>query len=485
MKKIYLYILLFLLVACDNSPKDVKMLSKLPDIYPDYIGVTIPAGIAPMNFNMKESVDRMDVVVRGSRGGEIHSNGSCADFDEEEWATLTEQNRGGQLNFTVCVKRGGQWEKYRDFQMCVSDVPLDDYGLTYRLIQPGYEVGGDIGIYQRDLHSFREDPILVETLVPGQCMNCHTPNRNNPQQLTFQVRGMHGGTLVMKDGKQRWFNTKTDSTRAAGSYAYWHPEGRYVAYATNSVHQSFFTKQNQPIEVFHSFSNIVVLDTETNELICAPELMTTQAQEIFPAFSADGKTLYYSTSHACDLPREYEKVKCSVVAIDFDAKTGTFSDQTDTLLNGPKDNQSYVLVRPSHDGKWLMYTKADRSNFPIAQPSADLWMLDLKTRETWPLKALNSNHTESYHNWSSNSRWVVFASKREDGAFTRLYLAAIDEHGQASKPFLLPQRNPKKYYHDMMRAYNVPAFTRQWVEIDAHEMRDLLWSDERQNVTIR
>lgn len=485
MKKIYLYILLFLLVACDNSPKDVNMLARLPDIYPDYIGVTIPAGIAPMNFNMTETVDRMDVVVQGSRGGEIHSNGSCADFDEEEWAMLTEQNRGGQLIFTVCVKREGQWEMYRDFRMYVSNVLLDDYGLTYRRIQPGYEVGGDIGIYQRDLHSFREEPILVETLVPGQCMNCHTPNHNSPQQLTLQVRGAHAGTLIMKNGKQRWFNTKTDSTRAAGSYAYWHPEGRYVAYATNSVHQSFFTKQNQPIEVFHSFSNIVVLDTETNELICAPELMTAQAQEIFPAFSADGKTLYYSTSQACDLPREYEKVKCSVVAIAFDAKTGTFGHQTDTLLNGPKDNQSYVLVRPSYDGKWLMYTKADRSNFPIAQPSADLWMLDLKTRETWPLKALNSEHTESYHNWSSNSRWVVFASKREDGAFTRLYLAAIDERGQASKPFLLPQRNPRKYYHDMMQAYNVPAFTRQRVEIDAHEMRDLLWSDERQNVTIR
>ncbi len=473
------------MAACDNSLKDVKALSSLPDIYPDYIGVTIPAGIAPMNFNMKEDVERMDVVVRGSRGGEIHANGTWADFDDKEWQELTEQNKGGQLTFTVCVKREGQWVKYRDFQMYVSNVPLDDYGLTYRRIQPGYEVGGDIGIYQRDLHSFLEEPILVESLVPGQCMNCHTPNRNNPQQVTFQVRGTHGGTLILKDGKQQWFNTNTDSTKAAGSYAYWHPEGRYVAYATNAVRQSFFTKQEQPIEVFHFFSNIVVLDTETNELICAPELVTTEAQEIFPAFSADGKTLYYSTSKACDLPREYETVKCSIVAIGFDAKTGTFSHETDTLLNGPKDNQSYILVRPSYDGKWLMYTKADRSNFPIAQPSADLWMMDLKTRQTWPLKSLNSNHTESYHNWSSNSRWIVFSSKREDGAFTRLYLASIDEHGQATKPFLLPQRNPKEFYHEMMDAYNVPEFTRERVDIDAHEMRNLLWSDERQQVTIR
>ncbi len=485
MRYIYLYLLLFLLAACGDRPKDVKALPEQPNIYPDYIGVTIPVGIAPLNFNMADDVDRMDVVVRGSRGGELHANGTWADFDVEDWAALTEQNRGGLLTVTVCAKRGGQWVRYRDFQVHVSTVPLDDYGLTYRRIQPGYEVGGDIGIYQRDLHSFREEALLTETLVPGQCMNCHTPNRTDPRQLTLQVRGTHGGTLIVKDGQQRWLNTKTDSTQAAGSYAYWHPQGRYVAYSASAVYQSFFTKQQQPIEVYHLFSNIVVLDTETNQLICAPELMTTEAQEIFPAFSADGRTLYYSTSAACDLPREYEKVKCSIVAIAFDAKTGTFGHQTDTLLNGPRDGQSYVLVRPSYDGRWLMYTRADRSNFPIAQPSADLWMMDVRTRRTWPLKARNSSHSESYHFWSCNSRWVVFASKREDGAFTRLYLAAIDEHGQPAKPFLLPQRNPKKYYHEMMDAYNVPDFTHQRVQMDAHEMRKGLWSDERQAVTIK
>ncbi len=484
-KILYIAIFAVLLAACNNTPGDIKQQDALPRIYPDYIGVTIPVGIAPLNFNMADDADRMDVTIKGSKSGELHTNGEWAAFDEEDWRRLTQQNKGGSLTVSVAARKDGWWTRYKDFKIYVSRYALDDYGLTYRRIAPGYEVGGDIGIYQRDLHSFLEEAILTESLVPEQCMNCHTANRADTRQITSQVRGPHGGTIIVKDGAMQILDTKTDSTQAAGSYASWHPAGRYVAYATNSVHQSFYTHPQQPIEVFHKFSNIVVLDTQTNQLICAPQLMTTDALEIFPAFSADGRTLYYSTSAACDVPREYEKVKCSIVAIGFDAATGTFASQTDTLLNGPRDNQSYVLVRPSYDGRWMMYTRADRSNFPIAQPSADLWMMDLKTRKTWPLSTLNSPHTESYHNWSSNSHWVVLSSKREDGSYTRLYLAQIDDKGRASKPFLLPQRNPKEYYHALMDAYNVPDFTRQRVDINTHKLRDMLWSDKRQKVQIK
>lgn len=56
-----------------------------------------------------------------------------------------------------------------------------------------------------------------------------------------------------------------------------------------------------------------------------------------------------------------------------------------------------------------------------------------------PIKEVNSDDTESFHNWSSNSRWFVFSSRRGDGLYTRLYLASMDENGVVGKPFLLPQ----------------------------------------------
>lgn len=475
----------WLMASCASTPEHVSKVNQLPDIYPDYIGVTIPADIAPLNFNLlDEDIDCMDVVVRGSKGGELHTNGDWADFDIADWQALTRQNRGGKITLTVCVEKDGQWTQYNDFDIYVSKDNLDEWGLTYRRIKPGYEVGGDIGIYQRNLSNFDETAILAETVVPGRCFNCHTANRTNPNRITLQMRGEGGGTMIQKDGKQAWVETKTDSTKAAGSYSYWHPQGDYVAMAVNSVHQSFFTGTGQRIEVYHKFSNVEVLDTRTNELILSP-LLQTEDLEIFPAFSHDGKWLYYSTSKPCKVPAEYEKVKCSICRIGFDAEKGQFGLQVDTLLNGPAADKSYVLARPSYDGRWLMYCVSSRGNFPVSQDDADLWLMDLKTGKTRALTEVNSQQCEAYHNWSDNSRWFVFSSKREDGMYTKLYLACIDEQGRVSKPFLLPQRNPRKYYQELMDAYNVPDFTKTKVELDAHEAYRQVFDNKREQVKIK
>ncbi len=473
-------------VGCSSKPTNVVTADSLPAIYPDYVGVTIPAGIAPLNFNMVDAdVDVVDVTIQGSKGGELHVNGEWAAFDIDDWHQLTAQNKGGELTVTVCARKDGKWTQYKDFSIYVSTYPLDEWGVTYRRIVPGYEVGGDIGIYQRDIHTFDEFAIMKESALPGRCFNCHTPNRTDPSQLTLQIRGEGGGTLVqLADGKQQWLDTKTDSTKAAGSYAYWHPSGNYCAYATNAVHQSFFVGKGQRIEAYHSFSNVVVLDVRKNELILTPELMTTTDLEIFPAFSPDGKWLYYSTSRACRVPAEYEKVKCSVCRIPFDAEKGVFGHQVDTLLNGPKDDCSYTLVRPSYDGRWLMYCVTSRSNFPVFHADADLWLMDLKTGETRPLTEANSDNTDSYHNWSENSHWFVFSSKREDGMFAHLYFAAVDEQGRVTKPFLLPQRNPRKFYSEQFDSYNVPDFTKTKVDFDIREARDKIQAPRTQ-VTIR
>ena len=473
------------LLSCSSRPDNPTLVSQLPAIYPDYIGVTIPADIAPLNFNFSdEAIDRMDVIVKGDKGGELHVNGDWADFDIDEWHALTEQNQGGKLSVTVCVEKDGQWTQYKDFDILVSETRLDDWGLTYRRIKPGYEVGGDIGIYQRELSSFSEYAIITETVVPGRCFNCHTANRTNPDRLTIQMRGEGGGTMIQKDGHQMWVETKTDSTKAAGSYSYWHPQGDYVALAVNSVHQAFFTGTRQRIEVYHTFSNVEVLDTRTNELILSP-LLQTDDLEIFPAFSHDGNWLYYSTSKSCRVPAEYEKVKCSLCRIAFDAEKGVFGETVDTLLNGPATDKSYVLARPSYDGRWLMYCASSRGNFPVSQNDADLWLMDLKTGESRELKELNTPQSESYHNWSENSRWFVFSSKREDGMYTKLYLATIDEQGRVSKPFLLPQRHPRLFYREMMDAYNCPDFTKTKVELDAHEAYRQVFDNRRTVVKLK
>ena len=163
--------------SCTSTPQDARKVDRLPTIYPDYADVTIPAGIAPMDFDFTGGpYDCIDVVVRGSKGGELHANGDDVDFDIDDWHALTEQNKGGDLTFTVCVENGGHWTQYEDFKMTVSPYALDEWGLSYRRIAPGYEVYGHMGIYQRNLSNFDESAIFDNLAAPGACVNCHTQN---------------------------------------------------------------------------------------------------------------------------------------------------------------------------------------------------------------------------------------------------------------------------------------------------------------------
>ncbi|MDE6786375.1 MAG: hypothetical protein K2J46_04975, partial [Muribaculaceae bacterium] len=151
----FLFSLLMMLVGCVENPKDVRTVQQLPPIFPDYIDVAIPADIAPLNFSVS-GAERVDVTVKGPDGGEVHANGQYADFNIKDWHRLTEANKGKSLTVSVIAKIDDKWIQYKDFSIHISSIPLDEWGLTYRRIAPGYEVYSKMGIYQRDLSNFDE-----------------------------------------------------------------------------------------------------------------------------------------------------------------------------------------------------------------------------------------------------------------------------------------------------------------------------------------
>nr|HOO43040.1 hypothetical protein [Bacteroidales bacterium] len=97
--------------------------------------------------------------------------------------------------------------------------------------------------------------------------------------------------------------------------------------------------------------------------------------------------------------------------------------------------------------------------FPIWHQETDLWLLHLDTGEINKLQVVNSNYSDTYHSWSSNSRWFVFASKRDDGIYGKPYFCYIDREGNAHKPFVLPQKNPLMY-DNTLKSYNIPELSK-------------------------
>lgn len=471
--------------ACSNSVTSPERVDEWPDIYPDYIGVTIPATIAPMNFNcIGGAYERVDVTVIGGKSGEMHVNDKIVSFPQEAWLELLEENKGDSLQFTVCIRKDGEWKQYRSFPMYVSPYPID-YGVVYRKLAPGYEVYSKMGIYERDLSSFEERSLLENTMVPGMCLNCHAFNKTNPDHLSLHVRGKNGGTLMQIDGKREMLDTKTDSILSAAVYPYWHPSGKYIAYSVNNTRQSFHAVKDERVEVLDLESDVLVYHPETHELLLSPLLQKKEVFETFPVFSPDGRKLYFCAAEAKPIPAEYKEIRYSLCSIDFNPEDGTFGETIDTLVNAAAMKKSISFPRPSYDGEYIMFTLSDYGNFSIWHKEADLWLLDLKDGGMRPIKEVNSDDTESFHNWSSNSRWFVFSSRRGDGLYTRLYLASMDENGVVGKPFLLPQENPWEYYDRLVYSYNVPDFTSESVKLERRKVERGIVSRKRVPVKVR
>lgn len=485
-----------LMVSCGQSVHDATLISCTPAIYPDYVGVTIPTNIAPLNFGMvTDDASYIDAIVRASDGTTLHGSGkesTC--FDEKDWHTMLNAAAGDSLTVIVSAKYEDGWKTYKPFSIYVSPDVID-YGITYRLIEPGYEVWSKMGIYERDLSTFHQRPLIENTQFEG-CVNCHSTSRANPADMTLHIRGPHSATLLQLDGTLKAYNTTTPQTLGLCVYPYWHPGGRYLAYSTNTTQQIFHERDMKRVEVYDAASDLQVYDQERNELIVSPLLKQDSVMETFPVFSADGRTLYFCAARQLpDVTAEPQNVHYNLCRIAFDPETGSFGSRIDTLINAEAEGKSVSFPRPSYDGRFLCFTLADYGQFSIWHKEADLYMLDLQADSLLQLStqasavscmdAVNSEDTESFHNWSGNSRWMVFSSRRDDGWFTRPYFTHIDEQGHATKPFMLPQENPKQYYKELFMSYNVPEFITSPSQFDGHKAAELINDKARVNMSAR
>lgn len=478
--------LIALLTACAERPHDARHVGALPDIWPDYAGVTIPKGIAPLCFAMADDeVTAMEAKVTAPDGTATRANGAEADFDVEEWRNVVSHCADGDsLTVSVSARYADGWREFAPFAIYVSGDTLASQGLTYRLIRPGYEVYSKMGLYWRDLTSFREEAIIENTEVPNSCVNCHTQRRGPEADFLFHVRGKDGGTLLHRGGRTEILNTPTSKTIGALTYPAWHPGGRVIAFSANTTRQSFHQVRDKRLEVFDVASDIVAYDTEANNLIITPLLNRTDScWETFPCFSADGGSLYFCAARPAEMPTEVRGVRYALMRIGFDAEKMEWGERVDTVLS--LDSLSFSLPRTSPDGRFLMFTACDYGTFPIWHKEADLWILDLASGLAHPLTEVNSREAESFHEWSTDSRWVVFSSRRGDGLFTRLYMAHVGKDGRASKPFLLPQQTPKKRDRELMMSYNVPGFADRRPELDTKSAARRLMDGERKQVEAR
>lgn len=486
--------LTFLSGCSPSVPKAFEEVGAAPSLYPDYLGTTLPINVAPCNFCILNEGNSYVVSVRSSNGKTTNVAGPNVCFSEKVWRKLLKDSAGGKLTYDVFVKESGKWKKYQTFENEISADPIDPW-IAYRLIEPGYEFGHRITLAQRSLESFSERVFADNRATStSPCMNCHAFQDRKTDRFLFHFRQngnntVQGGTILVDGKKVSKVTGKYEAAGGACSYPAWRPTGDLVAFSVNQTRQLFHSLSSQKLEVFDFASELVLFDFVKNEII--PVLNTPNDFETFPSWSPDGKSLYYCSAHVelehaiaegdagdariDEAGLRVDDFRYNVMKMDYDETTGTFGEPQ-VVVDAVAMEKSALFPRVSPDGNFLVYSLAKSGTFPIWRPETDLYIKDLRTGEERAWNEVNSNNTESYHTWSSNGRWMVFSSRREDGQYTRLYFTHVDENGKASKPFVLPQKDPRHNWN-RFKSYNVPELLIEPIEIGERAIVDAMNAD--------
>ena len=480
MKRFNLLLCIAAFASCTPSvPTNFDKSNDAATIAPDYTSVTIPVNIAPLTFayTMPKVSKAVTTFTCGDKTMTVGGTDVCPDM--KKWHAFIKQAAGKDVTVQPYIQCEGEknWKAPKPFTITVAEEPVDPY-ITYRLIAPSYVTYEDLTINQRCLESYDESVIfsnlLISTEDQGQCINCHTVRNHNPDSLQFHARQHKGGTIMAFNGDIHKINLKTDSTLSAGVYPSWHPTHNYIAYSVNNTGQSFHTRDNEKIEVQDLYSDLILYDIDKNE-VTNVENDTTE-WECFPWWAPDGKTLYYVSANYYprpdmirdrDIIDRYKEFKYDLYKKSFDPETKHFGPR-ELVYAASQEGKSVTLPRVSPDGRYLLMTIGDYGVFHIWHRSSDLLLMDLQDGSMRKLHEVNSPNTESFHNWSSNGRWILFSSRRDDGSYTRLYLAYFDRNGHGHKPFIIPQKTPD-YYQNFYKSYNIPELMKGPVTIKPQE----------------
>ncbi|MBQ7461465.1 MAG: PD40 domain-containing protein [Bacteroidaceae bacterium] len=470
-------------------------------VYPDYKDIVVPPNIAPLNFICRDSVATAYVAQLKGGGQELIAGASengVIELDTTGWRALLTANKGSDISVDVYAKHPDGWVHFNPYKISVAEEPIDAY-VSYRLIEPGYELYRQLGIYQRNLTTFKEVPIYENNRAyadgDNHCVNCHNFRMNSTESMLFHVRSNHSGTIIVQNGKAHKIQLKDSTIITSGVYPSWHPTENLVAFSTNRTGQAFHVYHPEKLEVMDEKSDLLLYDVTKNEV---SHIIRGQYDlETFPCWAPDGRTLYYCTSNIkplldMSLPDtlitqqlliKFDSIRYNLMSIPFDPATRSFG-KPQMVVNAAAEDKSISVPRVSPDGRYILYTKGDYGQFHIWHKSSDLWVKDLQTDSCYALTEANSPDVDSFHSWSSNGRWFVFSSRRMDGNYTRLFIAYFDKQGKAHKAFVIPQEDPE-WNILLLKSYNVPELSRDAVQISMQDLRKCIYESEGENATYK
>lgn len=470
------YICIFVLVICallqGCRSKDYATAVDGSDgplvIYPDYKDVTIPVNIAPLNFHYEMKGVRNVTTTFTAGGNSVRFNGTDVEWSLRKWKSFISLAGGQTISVEAEAEVDGKKVSDRWSIHLIED-KIDPY-LTYRLIEPSYQMWHEVSINERCIENFEETVINDYRHTDNACMNCHIHGQQRGDLSIYYVRGPQGGAILNRDGKLRKLTLSTEDMISGTVYGELHPSGRYGVFSTNIILPGLHSGAGLRMEIYDSRSDLAVADFDRNVMVISPHIARSDVFETFPCFSPDGEYVYYCAADSVQVPEKIKDLKYSLMRAAFDTATGRISEQADTLWSACLHNASACHPKVSPDGRWLMFTVADYGTFPLYHSESTLNLIDLETGEVRALDSIKGDKSDTYHSWSSDSGWFVFTSKRGDSQYGKPYLCHLDEYGRPTKPFVLPQKS-SHFYDITLKSFNIPDLGRSSTGMTVRDAR--------------
>ncbi|UCE99491.1 MAG: PD40 domain-containing protein [Planctomycetota bacterium] len=471
-----------------DTIKEYTSIDRPAKIFPEYFGTIIPPNIAPLNFLVREDGTNYCIKIYSKQGQtiEVFTQSPKIMLPEDPWHRLLNNNRGEQLYLDIFVKKGnGKWNRFRTITNNIATDSIDSF-LVYRKIPPVHNIWRQMGIYQRNLGNFDESIVLHNRHFQAGCINCHSFCQNHPNKMLIGIRSQEYGssTLLVENNIVNKIGTKF-------SYISWHPSGRLAAYSINKPGQFFHTARNEIRDVIDLDSLLAYYLVDSRTVKVSSQLSKKERLETYPTWSPDGNYLYFCSApklwdnRNVVLPEHYKAIKYDLLRISYDVEKDQWGE-VETVLSAQDTGLSILEPRISPDGRWLLFCMCDYGCFPVYQESSDLYLIDLKialqtSQSKYYRLDINSEQSESWHSWSSNSRWIAFSSKRDYGVFTRIYLSHVDKTGKVHKPILLPQKDPT-FYDACLYTFSVPELVVEPVKVTKDKLGRVVRSSRKISV---
>jgi len=326
-----------------------------------------------------------------------------------------------------------------------------------------------------DVASTEPPPALLKDMKV--CGNCHsfTPDGKTlamdvdygNDKGSYVITAISRETVLHKDKVITWSDyRREDKELTFGLLSQISPDGRYAISTVKDrsvfspVPDLWYSQRFFPIKGI-----LVVYDRQTKRFFPLRGADDPKYVQSNPVWSPDGETILFARGEAYELKGLKDRSAAVIMREEaqefFEGGKKFLYDLYRIGFNGGKggkaepvagasgNGRSNYFPRFSPDGRWIVFCQAE--TFMLLQPDSMLYIMPTQGGRPRKMRCNLTGKMNSWHSWSPNGRWLVFASKA-NGPYTQLWLTHVDADGNDAPPVLLER------FTAADRAANIPEF---------------------------